>query len=412
MKAINTKKIFIPLTLALVLLLFASATCWATEAEEIEALKTRVYELENRGANEAGLEKEAESQGPVFSGAIRVNYNVDDFNSSDKDKTGNLKLDLFQLGVDGSYQGLFYSAQYRWNSYQDFVHHAYIGYNFSDTLQAQLGVTEVPFGNMPYEYHNFWGGISYYIGLDDDLDMGLKVIKTAGPWDLQVAFFKNEEWGSASKLERYSYDVVTGGDQANEETNQVNARVVYTADYGDFGQTEIGLSGEWGQLYNSVTTDMGDHWAAAVHLNGNYGPFNLLLQVTEYQYNPENPTGIPGVDNTTVLMGGFSDSFSVAAEGTVYSGGLSYGLPVSWGPISKLTFYEDYSRLVKKESGFEDSQINTVGCMVTAGAVYTYIDVISGKNAPYLSVSNDPFAAGEQNPDWGTKFNINMGWYF
>jgi hypothetical protein len=410
MKLLDTKKIFRPLALALVLLMFASATCWATEMEEIESLKTRLNELENRVADEAGLEKEAESQGPVLSGAIRFNYNVNDFNDSEKDKGGDLKFDLFQLGVDGSYQDLFYSAQYRWNSYQDFVHHAYIGYHFSDTLQAQLGITQVPFGNMPYEYHNFWGGIPYYIGLDDDLDMGVKVIKTAGPWDLQVAFFKNDEWGSASKLERYSYDVVSdGGDQANEETNQVNARLAYTADYGDFGQTEIGLSGEWGQLYNSVTADMGDHWAAAVHLNGNYGPFNLLLQVAEYRYNPKNPTG---VDDRSVLMGGFSDSFSVAAEGTVYSGGLSYGLPVNWGPISKLTFYEDYSRLVKKESGFEDSQLNTVGCMVTAGNVYTYIDVISGKNTLYVGGPRNSFAVGEQDPDWATKFNINIGWYF
>lgn len=409
MKSMDMMKVFRPLGLALVLLAFASVTSWATETEEIEALKTRLNQLEKEHAEEAGLEKQAETQGPELSGAIRFNYRLDDFNASEKDRGGNLTFDLFRLGVDGSYQNIVYSAQYRWNSYQDFVHHAFIGYNLSDTLGVQLGITQVPFGNMPYDYHNFWGGIPYYIGLDDDYDMGLKVIKTAGPWDLQVAFFKNDEWGDASKLERYSYDVVTGAGQANEETNQVNARLAYTADHGDFGQTELGLSGEWGQLYNSASSDMGDHWAAAAHLNGYYGPFNLLLQVAEYRYNPENPAG---VDSRTVLMGAFSDSFPVAAEGTVYSGGLSYDLPVNWGPISKLTFYEDYSRLVKKESGFEDSQINTLGCMVTAGPIYTYIDAISGKNALYLDGPGNSFAAGDPNPEWGTKFNINIGYYF
>lgn len=371
--------------------------------------------------------EEGDVIGPQLSGAIRFNYTLDDFSDSDKDKSGNLNFDLFSLGVDGSYQKLSYSAAYRWNSYQDFIHHAYLGYEVSETLGVQLGITLVPFGNMPYEFHNFWGGIPYYLGSDLDYDMGLKVIKSAGPWDLQLAFFKNEEWGSASKLERYSYDSVTAdevknddGDvtayeQANEETNQVNARLAYTAEHGDLGKTEVGLSGEWGQLYNNLTGVMGDHWAAAAHLNGNYGPFNLLLQVTEYRYNPENPTG--GADDGSVLIGGFSDAFLVAADGTLYSGGLSYDLPVNWGPVSNLTFYEDYSRLVKKEGSFADSQINTVGCMVTAGSIYTYVDVISGKNAPYLNVPsqndpNDSFAAGDRNADWGTKFNVNIGYYF
>lgn len=197
--------------------------------------------------------------------------------------------------------------------------------------------------------------------------------------------------------------------QTNEETNQFNARLAYTADHGDFGQTEFGLSGEWGQLYNSTTTDNGNHWAAAAHLNGNYGPFNLLLQVADYRYNPKNPAG---VDDNSVLMGGFSDSFLVAADGTLYSAGLSYNLPVIWGPVSSLTFYEDYSRLVKNESTFEDSQINTVGCMVTAGPIYTYFDVISGKNSLYLNGPQDSFAGGTKGADWGTKFNVNIGYYF
>ena len=119
-------------------------------------------------------------------------------------------------------------------------------------------------------------------------------------------------------MERYSYDVVIVdeqdfpdlGNQNNEETNQFNVRIAYAIDHGDFGKTELGVSGQWGQLYNDITDDNGDHWAAAVHLSGFYGPFNLMLEAARYEYDPENP---PGTSNDTIVMGAFADAFPVAA---------------------------------------------------------------------------------------------------
>jgi hypothetical protein len=68
--------------------------------------------------------------------------------------------------------------------------------------------------------------------------------------------------------------------------------------------------------------------------------------------------------------------------------------------------------MFKDESGFEDSQLNTTGCAVTAGPTYTYIDFILGKNATFL---NDPLgtglAAGATN-QWEPRFNINFEYYF
>lgn len=200
MKLIKVGKFFRPLAMSTLLLVFASTSCWAVEGDnrkpleevgvtkgqtaEINALKSRLDELETQLAPGTRLNKESDAQGPKLSGAFRLNYAFDDFSDSDKDKGGNLKFDLFSLGVAGSYQKITYSAEYRWNSYQDFVHHAYIEYPVSDTLGVQLGITQVPFGNLSYDYHNFWGGIPYYVGLDDDYDMGVKFIKKAGPWNL------------------------------------------------------------------------------------------------------------------------------------------------------------------------------------------------------------------------------------
>jgi hypothetical protein len=180
--------------------------------------------------------------------------------------------------------------------------------------------------------------------------------------------------------------------------------------HGSLGSTEVGLSGQYGQLYNSITDDKGDRWAGAVHLNGFYGPFNLMLQAARYEYHPENPTG---VDDDQILMGAFAVAAPVASEGTVYVANVAYDLPVEWGPISKLTFYNDYSILVKDEDDFNDSQINTLGCLVTAGPVFTYIDYILGKNAQFLGGGSEAFgAATDSDDDWNARFNINVGYYF
>lgn len=399
--------------------------------QEIESLKERLQDLERRLEVEEEESAEAEAEARIerlraaeedieaeppeepakdidIGGALRVNYSYQSFNDESEAKRGDLAFDIFRLDIDGTYNDILLSLQYRWYSYQDVIHHGWIGYNFTEEFQGQLGVTQVPFGILPFASHNWWFGVPYYVGLEDDYDMGIKFLYEDDPWDLQFAFFKNGEWANASKLERYSYDIVKAEGQFNEETNQVNARLAYTLDHGDFGSTEIGVSGQWGQLRNSESDDEGDHWAGAAHLNGFYGPFNLMLQAAYYENDPKNP---PGVDDDVVIMGAFADSFPVAAEGALYLAGLSYDVPVEWGPVNKLTFYNDYSILVKEKDGFEDSQINTLGALISANPVFTYVDLIMGKNMLYLGGPDDSLAAGEDG-DWETRFNINVGYYF
>jgi hypothetical protein len=368
--------------------------------EELQKSKTQ--------QTEQAQEKSKSADGVHIGGALRFNYAYKDFSDSSEDKKGDMVFDIFRLDVNGQYDKVLISAQYRWYSYMDVIHHGWVGYKFNDQWQGQLGVTQVPFGILPYASHNWWFGIPYYIGFEDDYDMGAKAIWDRDNWNLQLAFFKNGEWGNSSKLERYSYDVVSST-QANEETNQCNARLAYIIDHGDFGKSEIGVSGQYGQIYNSTTTDTGDMWAAAIHLNGNYGPVNLMLEAISYKYDPDNPAG---VSNDDIEMGAFGVSSLVAAEAKIYVAGLSYDLPVSWGPVSKLTFYNDYSLMVK-DPDYPDSHINTTGCLITAGPLYVYVDYILGKNAQFLGGGTNPFGdASDSNGDWNTRFNINVGYYF
>lgn len=234
---------------------------------------------------------------------------------------------------------------------------------------------------------------------------------------MALAFYKNAELGDSSDTGRYSVDVISsvGGDgygyyggtntNGNEETNQFNGRVAYTFDHGDFGSTEIGLSGQWGQLYNNETKDTGDHWAGAVHLVGNYGRWNVQLEGIQYEYDPENPVG---TSDDAIVMGGYNYAWGTPAEATIGTFNVAYGLPVNLGPISKLTFYSDNTVIEPEEDYMATIWQNVVGTMITSGPLYTYIDIISGKNMIFAGGN----MVNDEDGHRKTRLNINFGYYF
>ena len=370
--------------------------------------------------------EEEEKQGIHIGGALRVNYFVKSWEGQEgnRQRLGDLAFDTFRLNVDGRLSNVLLSAEYRLYQGYSMLHHGWVGYAFSDATQVQLGVHQVPFGLQPYASHNWFFALPYYMGFEDDYDLGVKLIHERGPWNLQLAFYKNDEGsytGGSTASARYSYDVVPVSrgnageayldtDQANTETNQLNARVAYTFQHGELGGTEVGVSGQVGQLYNGVTERNGLGWAAAAHLNGNYGPFNVKLEAMHYSYDPANPRG---VSDDFVTVGAYDAPYKLASRGTVLLAGISYDVPVSWGAISKLTFYDDYSVLLKSEAGYETSHQNVLGALITAGPVYTYLDVASGKNQPWLGPDyGGALAEGRPDASWETRFNINVGYYF
>src|SRR5690625_8049126 len=72
--------------------------------------------------------------------------------------------------------------------------------------------------------------------------MGIKYQREDGPWQWQLAFYKNEELNNSTSAERYSFDLVRSGDQQNEETNQFNGRGAFTFGLGTGCETETGAS--------------------------------------------------------------------------------------------------------------------------------------------------------------------------
>ena len=355
---------------------------------------------------DARLKKLEEVTGIKLGGALRVNYGLTDWSEASRDKGGDFAFDLFRLNLDGEIGKMLLSAEYRFYPEYDFntIHHGWIGYNFTDNLQGQIGVHQVPFGIQPYASHNFWFSGAYYVGLEDDYDMGLKLLYNAEPLQVTAAFYKNAELGNPSDLGRYSTDLVVDGGHANEETNQGNLRLAYTLKHSKSCSTEIGLSGEYGQVYNNTTADSGDHWAGAVHLVGNYGNLNIQLEYAAYEYSLENPVG---ADDSIIRLGGYGFAWDAPAEASIAIFNVAYTFPVTWGPISSVQVYSDNTVIEPDASSHGTAWQNVVGALFAAGPLYTYIDVISGENMIFMG-GNPTTPTDDRN----TRLNINFGYYF
>lgn len=354
-----------------------------------------------------------------FGGALRFNYNLSSWKEGQKERGGDFGYDVFRVNAKAKYKGVKLNAEYRLYS-EGFgggmLKQGWLGYDFSKENNLQIGLTQVPFGITQYNSHNWFFGINYYVGLEDDHDMGIKYTHNDEKWMYAIAFFKNAEelrFGSNSDVSdsRYSYDVSSSSDglYRNKEVNQLNVKVARKFSSGK-SKHILGVSAQYGGIYNLDTENTGDHYALAAHYELNSGNFNLKVQATKYKYNSENPAE---QNDDVIAMTAYGFPYMVASEATTYTIGPAYSVPVKWGPISNLQFYNDFGFMDKANDSFEDTFMNVTGVLISAGNVYTYVDLAQGKDQPWIGpVWTDALYNGTPDADWETRFNINIGYYF
>lgn len=348
--------------------------------------------------------------------------------------------DTWRIGVHSYSKGIELSFQYRFyptfNTH--FIHHGWLGYHFTPETNVKVGISQVPFGDLPFGSHSWWFQAPYYVGLEDDYQTGISLEHSHGKLLFHFAYYLMAEPRGTSEASygpfsaaRYSYDVVPIPGNSNIERNQFNVRGEY-----HFGTTRAGISMQTLQIYNQALNHNGNQQAVALHLNADIKRWNLKLQSIYYQYN--NVKNDDGLLLNTVQMGAYGfGTYDVASEAAILTAGLAYTLPVEWGPVSSVQFYDDIGYMHKFESKtigsqkqpFEQSVQNVLGALITAGNVYTYVDLASGYNHPWLSGyfggsamgsgnGLDPsLPVGESNPIsrsafWNTRLNINIGYYF
>lgn len=358
--------------------------------------------------------KEEKSDGIRIGGAVRTNYSVATYDDDNQDRGGDYDFNIFRINLDGTIGDVGLKAEMRFFDSGSSLKYGYVYYDFLKDWQAQAGLVKVPFGNSPYNSHNFFFSTNYYIGLEDDYDLGfLFKRKVADNWQLDVGFLKNDELGGVDgggtkvSNERITYDVLgvrNPGEGIYDdpttplgEYNTFTGRASYHFDHQD-GSTEIGVSYLDGGLHNGIER-AGDYYAWALHLNSDFGPWNFQLQHGEYDYDVNNAL--------QMAVGAFSFYDTIAAHATTTTANIAYNLPVEWGPVTKLQFYNDYGIIYDKSDGTADTWMNVTGFSVKAGGVFAYIDYINAKNQPFIGGS----IAGDTD-DVERRFNINLGYYF
>lgn len=384
-------------------------------------------------------QEEEDDSGFKFGGAVRYNILATNYESGFGELNPRFTWDTWRLNVDGSMKGIDLSFEYRFYPTfgTHFIHHGYFGYEFSENVYMKFGVTQVPFGITTYASHSWWFQGPYYVGLEDDYDAGIKFeISSFENLDINLAYFRQAEpegpkfggdvtFGNGGPG-RYSYDIVPGnvayssGDSLVttfadiRELNQFNLQAVYHLN----DDWNIGVSGQIGGLYNTELGSAETSYAFAGHLEGNFGNFNLKTEYIHYNYQAKANNG-EVLD--VVQMGAYGYEYfggegytgGVAAQANLYVAGLAYSIPVEWGPISSIQAYLDYTLIDKVNENFYDSHHLIPGLLVSAGGIYTYIDYAMGKNQPWLTESfGKGLGSGVADPDWHTRFNINVGYYF
>ncbi|PWJ42420.1 hypothetical protein [Sediminitomix flava] len=353
----------------------------------------------------------------TLGGAVWLRSALQNWEQSNQANQRGFYFDQFRISVNGNYgieknTFLKFSAQVRWWSYQFAVHHMWVGVEFDKAHTLRYGITEAPFGAMPSISSSFWYSLNYYLGMESDHDAGLHYIYKKGPIDLQLAYFRNEEYNIPTATNRWAPDLVINGDQQNFERNQLNARFAYTFGYDTENKTEIGISGEVGAINNQVERGDGFRWASALHYVGNYGQWNPYAQFLRYEFEPNNPEG---VDDRTVLLGFFSDQRLIASKAFTVVGGLRKYWDINWWLFDNFSAYIEYSGVYKDESSFSDSQIINPGFVLQAGPFYIWTDFMAAQNAWFFndSFENSGLGAGSADSNaWEFRYNFSLEWYF
>lgn len=353
-------------------------------------------------------------------GAVRLNYSLKDYDDVNKDKNGEFDFDLFRIDVDATYEDWYLDAQYRWYAAQEFdtIHHALIGFNYDNNNQIELGINQVPFGPAPYIGNSFWFSGAYYLGLEDDYDAGIKWKHKGDGYKFDLGYYHSSELKPAN-FDRYSFDVadetsadyydVSGnaasGTAKNEEAGQLNARFIK-----NLGDHEIGLSGEYGRVYNNANEKSANRHAVSLHSIAAL-PYDWKVKVQGIQYAYDDTADI-GTDDGTIALSGFKFASDIASEGRVGTLNISKKFNTNTRLADSVTCYNDFSHIkgtADTAAGKGESMQNVVGCMLAKGGLYTYVDVVSGKNMYFIGGPG----VGVGNADgWNTRLNMNIGWYF
>ena len=336
----------------------------------------------------------AQEEGFDLGGAARFDYGWRDY-GADKG-SGDPDLELLRIDASGRRGGAIFSLQYRW--YQDFdaIHHAWAGWRWDEGRDVRAGIVQVPFGLLPYASQSFWFGSGYYLGLEDDYDMGAVYRHVDDDRQWHVGLFLADEYDDGGRYARYSFDVATTPALPYRERERLNLRHARTR-----GAWEWGLSAYLGRVEDVRRRDRHGMAGLAGHVQWQEGPWTLQGQWTRYRYD------VPG---DRIAMSAFLFPFEIAAQADVLTANIAWAAPEP-GVFDGITCYNNLSTTRASGPGLGDSWQNVTGCSFAKGRMFTYVDWIAGYNMWFIGGPGIGLHAGAEE-GWNSRLNINVGFYF
>lgn len=319
---------------------------------------------------------------------------------------GRFRFDVLRLNVDARHGRWQLSGDYRLypeSSGGPMLKFGWLGYHTSSRSLWQVGVVPVPFG--AGTSNSFYMNLDYYLGLEDDSDIGLRYTYQNAGWTLSAAYYKNDELpgNSPTSVARYAYDL--GG--TFREENQLNLFGQYA--WGRELTHQLGLSAMVGGVYHIETRERGSRYAGAVHYTARYRAWQLCTQLSYYDIRAYSG----GQRQDFLTVSAFGGSHDMASRAWVATATLRYRTPLRNSFVDELSLYNDLSSVHKALPGTHSSIQNILGCQLKTGPVITYLDCMLTSNHPYAGARDlTGLGLGAHPGRWTGLLMLNVGYYF
>ncbi|ACL62668.1 hypothetical protein [Methylobacterium nodulans] len=373
----------------------------------------------------------------TFGGTFRLRYDArfDDARpGGDRRTSSHLSWDTLGLKLAYDSDTVFGAAQYRFygasflysrrSGYEgypgevNFPMYAYVGYKLSPFDSITFGLNQVPFGLVPYFSTTWLETLGFAMGIEEVYNFGVKYSHVEPEYNYQLGFYPGANpnaFGISRDSARYSTNIVRADSYVpfgsdNAEQNMIVGRAEYFFIKNDFASLAAGVSIWHSDIYNFTTRQTGTKQLEAIHVNATRGQWGFKSIFARQDINPKNP-----IRNDLITIGGYDGSYNMATHGNFIAAEVSYKLQDDVGPFNLVPYFS-YSRYIKDQKNFRDSQRFVVGGAWTLKAdpgLIIYTELVTGKNDPYVGAGQyvSGLAQGGDNK-WKSSIYINIGYYF
>lgn len=165
-------------------------------------------------------------------------------------------------------------------------HKAWVQYKHDDTFKAIIGKSQVPFG---WKTANFWPGDMFQAAYGDQMDVGVKLIKSVNDFSLTAAYYHSDDWGSRS-TDSTDDNRHWGSSSTYRKVRTYVGEIMYYVN----SKHKLSISLQTGGLQDLTTHNddgpvSGDHYAGVVTYQGKFDTMYLKAEAIYAQRDlPEN----------------------------------------------------------------------------------------------------------------------------